>query len=320
MPQKKLSKEERKRALRDRTSSNIKNKDSAGNTGKRVIDLSNYDDVAFYKPKKGTNKIDILPFLVSTDKHPQGMKPGYEDYLLDIWVHGWVGPAEDSFVCLKKTYGKPCPICEEIAAMLQSESPNKKLINSIKAKRRCYYNVIDLEGDEDDKIKLFEVSHYLFEKELLEEAETAEEEVIIFSDLEDGRSIRFRASQDQMEGKEFLKFKSFTFEKRRKPYKEGMLEQTYPLDALLVIPSYDEVKNSFFGVDDDQDKGRDDDQDDDDDSPREKSSHKREERSGKSRCPHGYKFGADCDEQDECADCDAWEKCADERDKLNERD
>ncbi len=30
-----------------------------------------------------------------------------------------------------------------------------------------------------------------------------------------------------------------------------------------------------------------------------------------SKCPHGHKFGDDCEEQDECDDCDEWEACMD---------
>lgn len=31
----------------------------------------------------------------------------------------------------------------------------------------------------------------------------------------------------------------------------------------------------------------------------------------KTRCPHGYTFGQDCDKYDECDDCDMWETCLD---------
>lgn len=322
MAVKRLTKEERKRLLRDRQNENIKNKDSGGVHGKRVLNLSDYKDVIFYKPKKGTNRIDILPFIVSAENHPQKLKIGAEDYVLDIWVHGWVGPSDDSFVCLKRTYGKPCPICEEMSRLLQEENPNKKQIDSLKPKRRCYYNVIDLEDTvSTEKIKLFEVSQFLFEKELLEEAETAEDEVVYFSDLEEGRSIRFRASEEKMDtGKGFLKYKSFSFERRKKTYKESIFDQVFPLDALLIMPSYEEVKNSFFGIDENgetveqsQREG------DDEDRPnKETSSRKSSGAAKKEKCPHGYKFGVECDDFDVCADCDVWEPCADERDRLNE--
>jgi len=325
---KKMTKEERRQALRDRTTSNIKNKDSSGVQGKRILDLSEYKDVTFYKPKKGTNSLDIIPYLVSTERHPQGLKVGQEDYVLDVWVHGWVGPGEDSFLCLKKTFGKPCPICEEIANLMQGENPNKKQIKSMQAKRRCFYNVIDLDDrDKEEVIQLFEVSHFLFEKELLEEAETAEEEVIIFSDIEEGRTIRCRASQETMEGgKPFFKFKSFSFGRRKKAYKESIIEKSYPLDALLIIPAYEEVKNAFFGIDDDGEANEHKDQENEGEAEDTRGDSRRERRDrepkkSKTACPHNHTYGTDCDEyREDCDDCDVWDKCADERDRLNDKE
>jgi len=29
----------------------------------------------------------------------------------------------------------------------------------------------------------------------------------------------------------------------------------------------------------------------------------------KNKCPHGYKFGTDCEEKDECDECDSWNEC-----------
>ena len=142
MSVKKISKEERRKALADRQKQNAKNKDSGGVRGKQILNLSDYDDVAWFKPTKGTNRIDIIPYTVSSDNHPQGIKQGFEDYVLDLWVHRRIGPTEDSFVCLKRTYGKPCPICEEMAILMQEDKPNKKMIQSLKPSRRDRKSVV----------------------------------------------------------------------------------------------------------------------------------------------------------------------------------
>jgi hypothetical protein len=34
-------------------------------------------------------------------------------------------------------------------------------------------------------------------------------------------------------------------------------------------------------------------------------------KAGKNKCPHGYVFGKDCEEHDECDDCPKWDDCMD---------
>lgn len=324
---------ERREALRNRTRDNVKTKDSGGAQSKRAMQFPSGTN--FYKVKKGRNSIDILPFIIKTNHHPQKMKPGYEDYILDVFVHTKIGPGEDTVVCLKKTFGKPCPICEEQADLRQNKSiPDhqlKKQLNALKPTRRAVYNIIDLEEPEKG-VQIWEVSHFLFEKELLEEAETAESEVVTFADLKDGRSINFRATEESIDTSTFFKYKSISFQKRE-PYAEDILNETYSLDSYLVIPSYEEVQKLFLGIfdeEEDDDEKKEEaspresnirrtavqrtakdttDEDMEEETPKEKVSTKIT--SGKKRCQYGHTFGDDCDTMKECKDCEDWNDCAD---------
>lgn len=258
---KRPSKEERKRALADQTKTNASNKDSGGGSGKNVFDFSRNNkgkEISKYKVRMKKNKIDIIPYIIGTDNHPGGMKKGYDSYVLNYWVHYNVGPMEDQFLCLKNTFRKPCPICEERARIISEKGwekdPEKKaLAGSLKPKQRVMYNVIDLMG-ESDEIRLFEVSHYLFEKELLEQAgydveEDSDLDYITFADLEDGRTVIFRGVEATgAGGNPYTEFKSFQFEKRE-PYDEEILEESYSLDKFLIIPTYDEVRCAMLGLD-----------------------------------------------------------------------
>lgn len=248
---KRPSKEERRAALANQTKANVSDKDYGGQGGKGIFDFKG-KEITRYKAKVKKNKMDIIPYIIATDHHPKGMKKGYDSYVLDLWVHYGVGPMEDTFICLKNTYRKPCPICEERARLLKTKGYDIDVANSLKPKRRVMYNVIDLMGNSDE-IQLFEVSHYLFEKELLEEAgynEEAEGEFITFADLDNGRSIVFRGTEvNTGSGKPYLEFKSFQFEKRD-PYEEDILEEAYSLDEFLIVPTYDEVQRAMLGVED----------------------------------------------------------------------
>jgi len=50
-------------------------------------------------------------------------------------------------------------------------------------------------------------------------------------------------------------------------------------------------------------------EEDDEEKPSGRSQQSR--RSTKSKCPHGHKFGDDCEEYDECDDCKKWDDCID---------
>lgn len=357
-------KEGKKRSVREqmkqRTEENYKNKDY-GVGGARVLDLSSLDDVEFFKPEKGKHCIDIIPYEITTNNH-MTRKPGELDYVLEYYTHYDVGARKGRVVCPAKTYGKPCPICEEMEELKEQEA-DEDLIDALKPKRRVLYNVIDTKKP-DKGIMLFDTSHYLFEAEILDEAGSGDES-IVFSDTEDGASISFRDTGKKGIGR----FKGFAFEDREEPYDDDIIDEAYSLDSLLVVLSYEEIHNMFHNADEDDeeeekpqksrkdnkgkskkkekeeepeedesdededsdedDSGEDEDPDEDDEEEekpqrtkkggkpakeeKKKSSKDKPEKgksSSKNKCPHGHKFGTDCDETDDCAECENWEACA----------
>jgi hypothetical protein len=118
-------------------------------------------DVDFIKiDREGVFNFDIMPYEVTIRNHPNGTPPGELDYNLEIWVHRFVGVNRDSHVlCLAKTFGQPCPLCEEQRS-LKETGGDKKLIESLEPKRRALYNIIDLD-DEDKGVQIWETSYYL---------------------------------------------------------------------------------------------------------------------------------------------------------------
>jgi len=244
-----LSRADRKAAMKNRQKASAANAGKSG-FGKRYLNLEGYKDVKFFKPKtKGKNIIDIIPYIVTTKNHPQKIKPDYEDYILDIYVHKNVGPGDDQFICLKSTFQKACPICEQKAVL--EKSGKKDEADLLKPKHRGIYNIIDLDN-EDDGIQIFDSTHYFFEKEVMEELESEfeDEEVPVLADIEEGLTITFKAKEETYGKAKFQKFRSFTFDEREEPYGEEILDEAYPLEAMLVIPTYAEVEAAFYGNDD----------------------------------------------------------------------
>lgn len=317
----------KKNSLAKRYQKSFESKDSGG-VRKGVM---NYDGVDFYKPEAGRNRINIVPYTIKTKNHPLvkagDLEIGDKDYLMDVWVHRNVGASEASVLCLKKTFGKPCPICEQ--AELFKKQGKEKESKDLRPGRRVFYNVQDLK---DGKLKVFETSHYLFEKELIEEARDDEEGYVNFADEEEGKEISFKAVETKKGTMKFFEFKSFRFEDRDSPLDEDVIEGAVSFDEIMNVPTYDEAQKVLFGSDEDEENDDLDTEDEDDEPPKPKSKAKAEKKpkpepedddesedepeekpskpKGKpADCPHGHKFGADCDTYDECDDCTCWDKC-----------
>ncbi len=272
MKKKKNKRTDRKAALARRTESTSQNRSGAGDGG--VLDISDYEDVNFYKPEKGDNVIDIVPFEVSEEWYPTLRSPrgkpinvqvGDLDYKLEIAVHRGIGAEEKTVICLLRSFGKPCPICEERKA-----ADDPAVEKELKSTWRSIYNVKEPEGE--DTIKIFDVSEYLFERELLEEA-TQGDDIVSFSDLEDGMSIKFRAKPEKYDGNAYFKFKKFDFVERDEELDESILEDVYSFDTMLTIPTYEQIAALFLGASQDEDD--DDNSSDDEPTPRKKKAPKK---------------------------------------------
>ena len=382
----------KKGGMAKRYANSYASRDSGSGSKGGVINYRKYDgEIKFFSPAEGKHRINIIPYVIKTKNHPLvksgEAEIGEKDYVLDYYSHRGVGPAEKTVLCLKNTYGKPCPICEQAAAL--RKAGKEKEAAALKPSRRVVYNIEDLK--EPGVLKVFEASHYLFEKELIEEARDDDEGGFIdFADEEEGKEIKFRASKVTKNGMEFTEFKSFGFEDRDEELDEKLFDSAISFDELLEVPTYEEAEKILYGDDDDSEEDQEedeedekpskksskkvveededddeddqeededdqeedeDDQEEDDEPPVKKSSKKSKKieddddsedeedepppKSKKSKseedededekpakksskkscdgdcpeCPFGHKFGADCDESDDCDDCELWNKC-----------
>ena len=246
--------------------------ESKGSSGRNagIMDWKKVDgEVQFFSPAEGRNRINIIPYTIKSKNHPLVKKGEFEvgdkDYVMDIFVHRGVGPSEASVLCLKNTYGKPCPICEQ-SALLRKQGKEDEA-GALKPSRRVFYNVQDLKNP--DVLKVFEASHYLFEKELIDEARDDEEGGFVdFADEESGKEIKFRCSKTSKGGFEFNEFKSFSFEDRDENIPDELLESAISFDEIMNVPTYEEAEKILYGRDED------DDGEDEDEVPAKKSSKK----------------------------------------------
>jgi len=96
---------------------------------------------SYFTPKPGQNRVRFLPPKEPTDV-----------YYREVYVHWNVGPAKQMVLCLAKSRGQRCFICEQIAALRAVNDParaphSQALAEDMQANYRAYYNIIDLGGD-----------------------------------------------------------------------------------------------------------------------------------------------------------------------------
>lgn len=262
----------KKGGLAKRYETSYGKRDGGGSSKGGVINYRKYDgEVKFFNPTEGKHRINIIPYVIKSKNHPLvksgEAEIGEKDYVLDFFTHRGVGPGEKTVLCLKNTFGKPCPICEQASAL--RKAGKEKEAGALKPSRRVVYNIQDLK--EPEKLKVFETSHYLFEKELIEEARDDDEGGFIdFADEEEGMEIKFRASKVSKNNMEFTEFKSFSFEDRDEPIDKKLLDSAISFDELLTVPTYEEVEKILYGDDDE-------DEDEEDEKPAKKSKSKSDE-------------------------------------------
>jgi len=320
--------------LKDRARRSANNvEDRKGGTKKKYFFLNTdpsvvgEKEIEFFKPKytTGRNKniIDILPYpitqgwykdLLAYNKDTVGLEEGDLDYKLEVPVHtiGEKGNKKQ-FLCLREALGRECPICKEMFEFYGKDNKTKDdqaYANSLQPRWRVFYNVFDY-AEPDKGIQIMEMAFSNFEKFLMMSSglssdgidDETDNDPIYFFELEDGMSLKFSGIKDTFGTIEYVKVASFDFADRNDQYDDEVLDQTYPLDKMLPVPSYKEVADAFSNqYEDDTDEAPKDEATKD--APKDEAPKDDFNDSPAPACPEGGVFGANCNEFNECTTCD----------------
>jgi hypothetical protein len=233
-----------KEEMAQRHQESYNSKDDSGRF-KSVLIKENLGNTPMWKCSEDEHFINIIPFIAGVN-HPK-VAPGKWAYFLDYFLHRKVGVNEDNYVCMARTYNKPCPICNHQAELRKGDSYDEDFVKSLNPTRRALYNIECLDSDKEIKkgIQLFDVSHYLFEKELAEKAKKPRGGgFTLFSNAEEGKIVFFRKSGS---GATNTEYKAFDFMDREEIISDELLDNALCLDELLHIPTFEEVEAAFFG-------------------------------------------------------------------------
>lgn len=243
-----------KKSLKDRLQKRYEDRDKGGSSRIQALDFSAYKNVSFWKPVANKNRINILPYTIKTKNHPlvrgKDAEIGEEDFVLEVYIHQYVGPANSDILCLKKNFYKPCPICEQGEKFRDEGRKNEA--DKCNPSRRVYYNIVD-EQDRDKGVQVWQASYKNFHKELMDEAGESGKngEVLDFIDFKNGKVVRFRAEEATYNKNKYFEFRSFKFEDRDEPLDKALKDQIVSLDECMVIKSYEEIQKIFYGEDED---------------------------------------------------------------------
>lgn len=242
-----MSKKDRDERRRRKEERMARDRDNVGMSGSFVLSKHG-QTFEFYKLPKQTStwcNVHVVPYIVKSQNHPEvragRMKIGDEDYFLEYGQHRNVGPdARSSVLCLRLTYGLPCPICEDAQSRKDSGEGGQLPWPS----RRAVYNILE-DGSPFSSVKVFETSHKLFHQELKSKLNRSERGFFDFSDIDEGALVRFYA---EWETGQFAhhKYKDFEF-RERDPLSEDIFEHTIPLGMLLNVPTYEQVQAFYEG-------------------------------------------------------------------------
>ncbi len=208
------------------------------------------ESIQFYKLKKGRQELVIVPFTMTNPKNRDDIGTGESWFTLPYLRHYGIGAEQKNVVC-PRTFGQRCPICEHRQFLLDKGKDRKdQEIKDLAAKERNLYNVIDL-ADDTDKVKILDVSYYLFGQKLWEEVREADDDspAARFADVEDGAVIQLRMKEKSFGGNTFLEASRIDFVERAEDLDQDILDQAVAFDKALVVLSYDELKAMLFDLD-----------------------------------------------------------------------
>jgi hypothetical protein len=228
------------------------------NSGRGASYLRLPEGVALFKPEaKTTYRLDFMYYIVG--KANPLANPGDEHYESKFFVHKNIGPDEDWFICLAKTFKKPCPICEYLRK--RSSDPEmdpdewKELRKNIGPKERRLYLVKDLDdGGKNSPVQVYNESIFTFGEVLFDKIDSADEDsgYDFFADPLNGLTVRVSYKQSK-KGK-WLEVSDLELHPRKHSYDEDIAEEMPCLDDMLVPVSYDKLKNIFLQIDDDEEE------------------------------------------------------------------
>jgi hypothetical protein len=196
--------------------------------------------------------LDFLPYVVTDANHPD--KDEDRDIAIEgsLWykrpykLHRSIGAENTSIVC-PTSIGKKCPICEHRTKLLNAGTKwDDESVKSLRPSDRSVYLVVPKGNKKfEEKVHLWDISNFLFQKKLDDELEE-NPDFGNFPSPEDGLTLKIRFSEETFDKNKFADTSRIDFEERDYTYPDDMINTIPSLDEILVIKDRGEIAKMFF--------------------------------------------------------------------------
>jgi hypothetical protein len=156
-----------------------------------------------------------------------------------VYRHRGVGPNQEDCICLARTWGEPCPICEALN-QINDDDLSKKL-GSHKPPL-CFYNVVDWKT-RDQNVEILALSAFLFEKDLSKMLDAKGVKNLLGQPY----TIEARVDPEKWENNEYFKI-TVTNIYPGDDFPDYVWEDAYPLDEMIRKPTEDQLRMVLEGT------------------------------------------------------------------------
>ena len=165
-------------------------------------------------------------------------------YRKEVFIHSKVGANGGTFLCLKKMYNKPCPVCEYIE-QLKAEGGNDEQAAELAATRRYLFFVYNVATEETEAKGLhwYDAPTTILNGIVGLSKDKRSGKILDVSDPKNGRDIEFTRKGSGL----LTKYDSFKLVENN-PIPEEWLKDVPAFDDILLVPTYDQVKKEVTGI------------------------------------------------------------------------
>jgi hypothetical protein len=221
------------------------------------------EGMSFFSPKKeGTYRLRVVPYPIkevganpfAKDDDGNPLPEGALYPERTYFSHRGIGADNNTYVCSKRTFGKPCYICEHRAKLMKKPDADEDLISDLAPKERQLF-LVNEPGNKDkaDQLQLWDISFHLFGKHLDKKIRHADSDdnYHLFADPEHGSLLKLGAEEKSFGKTNYLEFSEIEF-KQAEALDEDLLAKAKEicLDECLVEMDYDELKKIYLQEED----------------------------------------------------------------------